>query len=448
MLSNDLRSLALEYCIFPIVDREHILRDGPKLMTSGSGMTLFDQDGKPYLDMISGFTRANSMGYGNEEIARATYEQARTLHYAGTVDMITEPMVKLAERIAELAPPGLSRVFFSSGGSEAVESALKLATHYQHGSGRKPHAYKVIARWNAYHGATAGAMALTNYLSVAQSPNPRVPGVSHIPDPQCYRNAFGMDQQAYFAFCADYLEQQILHEGPELVAAFIGEPVMQANGAQVPPASYWHRVRDICTRYGVLLIMDEVICGFGRTGKWFATEHFDIWPDIMTMAKAMTAGYVPMGAAVTTPAIADAIPHFRHVHTYSGHAAGAATALATIGIVTRDGLIEAALENGTYFHAGLSAALEGMPAVGEIRGVGHWHAIDFTTDPATKAPPDPSMTKAIVAEMRELGVLAGPAGTAIEFAPALIATRSDFDRTVEVAAKAIATVAAQYGLAA
>ena len=135
MLVNDYRSLALEHCIFPVTDREQVLLDGPRMMTSGSGMTMYDQDGRPYLDMMSGFTRANSLGYGNEEIARATYEQARTLHYAGTVDMVTEPMVKLAQKIAELAPGQLSRVFFSSGGSEAVESALKLATHYQHGSG-------------------------------------------------------------------------------------------------------------------------------------------------------------------------------------------------------------------------------------------------------------------------------------------------------------------------
>lgn len=447
MLKNDYRSLALEHCIFPITDRADVLRDGPKFAASGSGMTVFDQDGTPYLDMISGYTRANSLGYGNEEIARAIYEQARTLHYAGTVDVVTEPMVKLAQRISELAPEGLSRVFFSSGGSEAVEAALKIAKHYQHGSGRKPHAYKVIARWNAYHGATAGAMALTNYLSVSQSPDPRVPGVSHIPDPQCYRNAFGMDEAAYFAFCADYLEQQILHEGPDLVAAFIGEPVMQANGAQVPPASYWQRVREICTRYGVLLIMDEVICGFGRTGTWFAAEHFGILPDIMPMAKALTAGYAPMGATVTTAAIADAIPHFRHVHTYSGHAVSAAAALATIAIKARDGLIEAAADNGRYFQAELRSALGAHPAVGQIRGLGHWHAIDFTADRATKAPPDPAKVKAIVAAMRERGVLVGGAGTAIEVAPALIATRSDFDRTVEVAADAIAAVSGGHELA-
>jgi adenosylmethionine-8-amino-7-oxononanoate aminotransferase len=442
MLVNDYRSLALEHCIFPITDREQVVRDGPRMMVSGSGMTMFDQDGRPYLDMISGFTRANSLGYGNEEIARATYEQARTIHYAGTVDMVTEPMVKLAQKIAALAPGQLSRVFFSSGGSEAVESALKLATHYQHGSGRKPHAYKVIARWNAYHGATAGAMALTNHLSVASSPDPRVPGVSHIPDPQCYRNAFGMDQSAYFAFCADYLEQQILHEGPELVAAFIGEPVMQANGAQVPPASYWQAVREICTRYGVLMIMDEVICGFGRTGAWFASEHFGVEPDIMTTAKALTAGYAPMGATVTTPAIADCIAHFRHVHTYSGHAASAATALAVIGIVERDELIPAAAANGVYFQDGLRAALGDSPVVGEIRGLGHWQAIDFTADQQTKAAPPPGMVKAIVHAMRDRGVLAGFAGTAIEFAPALIASRGDIDRTIAVTAEAIAAVTA------
>ena len=441
-LRNDYRSLALEHCIFPVTDRAQVLHDGPRMMTSGSGMTLYDQDGQPFLDMISGFTRANSLGYGNEEIARATYDQARMLHYAGTVDMVTEPMVKLAQRIAALAPGRLSRVFFSSGGSEAVESALKIATHYQHGSGRKPRAYKVIARWNAYHGATAGAMALTNHLSVGSSPDPRVPGVSHIPDPQCYRNAFGMDQGAYFDFCATYLEQQILHEGPELVAAFIGEPVMQANGAQVPPASYWRRVRDICTRYGVLMIMDEVICGFGRTGTWFAAEHFGAEPDIMTTAKALTAGYAPMGATVTTPAIADCIDHFRHVHTYSGHAASAATALAVIGIVERNGLIETAAANGVYFQNGLRAALADSPVVGEVRGLGHWQAIDFTADQSTKAVPPPGMVRAIVHAIRDRGVLVGYAGTAIEFAPALIATRDDIDRTIAVTAEAIAAVTA------
>jgi adenosylmethionine-8-amino-7-oxononanoate aminotransferase len=217
---------------------------------------------------------------------------------------------------------------------------------------------------------------------------------------------------------------------------------MQANGAQVPPASYWQRVREICTRYGVLMIMDEVICGFGRTGAWFASEHFGVEPDIMTTAKALTAGYAPMGATLTTPAIADSIAHFRHVHTYGGHAASAAIALAVIGIVERDGLIAAAAANGVYFQNGLRAALGDSPVVGDIRGLGHWQAIDFTADRATRAVPPPGMVQAIVHAIRDRGVLVGFAGTAIEFAPPLIASRGDIDRTIAVTAEAIAAVTA------
>lgn len=447
MLKNDLSTLATDHCIFSIVDKADVEQNGPRIVSSGSGLTITDGAGNTFTDMVGAYTRANSMGYGNEEIARAYYEQACKMHYAGTVDIVTEPMVQLAQVLSELTPGNLSRAYFTSGGSEAVESAIKIAKQYQQASGRKPHAYKIIARWNAYHGATAGAMAMTDHLTVAKSPDPRVPGVSFIPNPQCYRNPFNMSEEDYFNFCADYLEQQILHEGPELVAAFIGEPVMQANGSQIPSKAYWQRVREICTRYGVLLIMDEVICGFGRTGKWFAAEHFGITPDIITMAKAMTAGYAPMGAAITTEEIADAIPHFRHVHTYSGHAASAAAALANIAIKKREGLIEKAFDNGVYFQAALKSALGNHPLVGQIRGLGHWHSIDFTSDRATKALPIPEMVKAVSLGMRDRGILVGWAGTSIEIAPALIATRADFDRTVSVAVESINAAAAQFGLA-
>ncbi|MDE1172763.1 MAG: aminotransferase class III-fold pyridoxal phosphate-dependent enzyme [Parvibaculaceae bacterium] len=448
MLKNDISTLAVDHCIFSIIDKAVVEENGPRVVASGSGLTITDGAERSYTDMVGAYTRPNSLGYGNEEIARAYYDQACKMHYAGTVDIVTGPMVELAQTLTELAPGALSRAFFTSGGSESVESAIKIAKHYQQGSGRKPHAYKIISRWNAYHGATAGAMSLTNHLTVAQSPDPRLPGVSFIPNPQCYRNPFGMSEEDYFTFCADYLEQQILHEGPELVAAFIGEPIMQANGAQVPSKAYWQRVRDICTKYGVLLIMDEVICGFGRTGTWFAAEHFGIEPDILTMAKAMTAGYAPMGAAMTTAEIADAIPHFRHVHTYSGHAASAAAALATIAIKKRGGLIEKALDNGVYFQSELKAALGDNPVVGQIRGLGHWHAIDFTSDRATKALPNPEMVTAIVNGIKQRGILVGAAGTSMEVAPALIATREDFDRTVSATVESINEAAARFGLAA
>jgi putrescine aminotransferase len=261
-----------------------------------------------------------------------------------------------------------------------------------------------------------------------------------------YRNPFGMEEEAYADLCADYLERQIQHEGPEYVSAVIAEPIMQANGVQIPPARYWQRLRDICDRYDVLLICDEVITGFGRTGKWFAIEHFGIEPDIMTMAKALTAGYVPMGAVITRPEIADAMPVFRHVHTFSGHAAAAAAANAAIGIVTRDGLVEAAAAKGAKFLATLKSALAGIDAVGDVRGLGHWLAVDFTSDPATKAPPPDGFPAEVVRRMAEIGMIACPTGTSIELAPPLIATEAQLDRAAEVAARAVKEAAKAIGV--
>lgn len=446
MISNSLAENAERHCIFPMIDMAEVRRDGPLILAEGSGMTVRDAGGKEYLDMISSHTRANSLGYGNREVAQAYFDQAVKMHYAGTANFLAEPSIRLAEAIAELAPGDLARCFFVSGGSEAVESALKIAKQYQQGSGRKPRAYKVISRWNAYHGATMGALSVTDWLSVADVPDPRVPGASFIPNPQCYRNAFGMSEDAYFDLCADYLEREIQFQDPDLVAAFIAEPVMQANGAQIAPKRYWDRVREICTRYGVLLIIDEVICGFGRTGKWFANRHFDVQPDIMTFAKALTAGYAPMGGVITTDAIADAIAHFRHVHTFSGHAASAAVALAVIDIKKREGLVDKAYDNGIYFQDLLAAEIEPLPIVGQVRGLGHWHAIDFTADKATKAAFEDDTVKAIAMRMRELGVLVGYVGTAIETAPPLIASRADIDRTVDVLGRAIRDVSAARGI--
>ncbi|MBJ3778476.1 aminotransferase family protein [Acuticoccus mangrovi] len=447
MLSNSLAQSALDHCIFPMIDAAEVHRTGPMVFLEGKGLSLTTAEGKTIKDMISSHTRANSLGYGNTEIAEAYATQAAKMHYGGTANFTSEPMIRLAETIADLAPGDLSRVFFVSGGSEAVESALKIAKQYQQGSGNKPKAYKVISRWNAYHGATMGALSVTDWLSVADVSDPRVPGASFIPNPQCYRNEFGMDPDAYFDLCADYLEAQIKFEDPDLVAAFIAEPVMQANGVQIAPKRYFERVREICTKYGVLLIIDEVICGFGRTGKWFANRHYDVEPDIMTTAKALTAGYAPMGAVVTTPAIADAIAHFRHVHTFSGHAACAAAALAVIAIKQREGLVDKALANGVYFQDALKKTILPLPIVGDVRGLGHWHAVDFTTDKATKAAFADGTVKAVADRMFELGVLVGIAGTAIEIAPPLIATPADIDETVAVMETAINDVVARRNLA-
>jgi putrescine---pyruvate transaminase len=274
--AEELQRSALKHCIFPLADRLDVERRGLNIYVRGEGTRLWDVHGKEYLDMISSHTRANSLGYGHEEVARAVYEQLRQLHYVGTVTNLAEPTIALASRIADLAPGRLGRCLFTSGGSEAVETAIKIAKQYHVSKGDKPRAYKIISRWFSYHGATMGALSASDWLDVRHIAEPGVPGYLFIPAPRCYRNAFDMNDDAYFDFCASYLEQQILHEGPELVAAFIAEPIMQAHGVQIPSASYWQRVREICDRYEVLLIVDEVITGFGRTGEWFGISHFGI----------------------------------------------------------------------------------------------------------------------------------------------------------------------------
>jgi adenosylmethionine-8-amino-7-oxononanoate aminotransferase len=438
--ARDLMAEAMAHCVFPLAQMEEVRRDGPTVYVQGEGVRLTDADGRQYLDMMSSHTRANSLGYGNQEIAAAVARQLEQLHYVGTVSNLAPPTIELAAKVAELTPDGLEKVLFVNDGSEAVEAAIKIAKQYHAHTG-KPRANKIISRWNAYHGATMGAIGATDWLGTRHIAEPGVPGYSLIPGPSRYRTPFGMEEEAYFAFCADYLERQIQHEGPDYVAAFIAEPVMQAHGVQVPTAEYFARVREICDRYDVLLIIDEVITGFGRTGAWFASDHFGIRPDIMTMAKAMTAGYMPMGAVIARPELIDALPVFLHVHTFSGHAGAAAAANATITIKERDDLIAKGKESGAYLLDGLREYLDPHPIVGQVRGIGMWLAVDFTADKATRAPFADDTVRAVVRRMYEHGVIASPIGTAFELAPPLIASKTDLDETIRVAAQAIDEVA-------
>lgn len=436
---------AMDHHLFSLAKMEDIKRDGPMIFTDGKGLEVKDAGGKTYLDMMSMQTRATSLGFGNEEIARAVYEQLCKLHYAGCMSYVADSTIKLSVEIAKRAPTGMTHSVFGCSGSEANELAFKIAKQYHRYVGRKPHAHKIIARWDAYHGATMGAQAATDSLGTRHGNEPGVPGYSHIPSPIGYRNPFGMDQRKYYDFCIDYLEQQILHEGPNYVAAFIGEPVMQTFGAQVPPDDYWPRVRAICDKYNVLLIADEVISGFGRTGKWFAMQHWGVTPDIMTFAKAITAGYFPLGGAAVKKEIAEAIPQFLHVQTYQGHPGGCAAALKTIEILERDKLIEKSRVNGAYFLDKMKR-LENLAIVGETRGLGLWTAIDFTADKKTRKQLRPEQVGKIAKRMRDHGVLGGHTVYGIEFAPGLIATQSQLDRCVDVAEQSIKEVMKEDGL--
>ncbi len=444
---DDLTRISLAHSIFPLVPKDDLDADGPMILVKGDGVTVTDQYGTTYLDMMSAVTRAASLGYGNREIAQAMYDQAIKMHYSGAGRMTNVPATLLAEKLAVITPGRLSKATFTSGGSEATETSLKIAKQYLQQSGKKPRAFKVISRWSSYHGATMGALSCTDWLAVRDVPDPRVPGHSFVANPMRYRNPLGLDEKTYSDVCVAHLERQIQLEDPDLVAAFIGEPFQQANGVQIPLPGYWDKVRQLCDKYGVILIIDEVITGFGRTGTWFATEQIGIEPDIMNVAKSMGAGYAPIGAVITRDEIADGIRHFRHVHTYSGHAISCAVALKVIEIMERDGLVERSAALAKTWQNDMRAAIGDHPVVGDIRGRGFWQAIDFTSDKSTKAAFQDDTVKEIARRTRQHGVLVSPIGTAIEIAPPLTSSEADLQQCTAALARAIDEVARERGLA-
>ena len=438
-----LSALAYENCIFPMVEASDLRGGDLQICTEGRGVEVTDIEGRTFLDMVSGSARANSLGYGNTEVVRAIAEQLERLHHLGARTQMMEPTIRLAAKLAELAPGDLGKSLFMSGGSEAVETAFKLAKQYHRARGRKPHANKIIARWHAYHGATMGALGATDSMNVRQPADPPPAGYIHVPAPTCYRNPFGMGYTEYGEFCADYLDEAIVHEGPDNVAAFIAEPVMQGNGVQIPPPGYLPRVREICDRHDVVFIADEIITGFGRTGEWFGVNHFGVVPDIVLLAKAISAGYFPLAGLIARPAICDAVADLRHTHCHMGNPAASAAALANIAIMEREGLVARSKESGAYFLGALKDALSENPIVGEVRGLGLWLAVDLIADKPSKAPFSDDTVLDVVRRMREHGVLASVMGGAIELAPPFIVEHAQLDRAAEVIARSLAEVAGE-----
>ena len=422
--------------IWPLCSKEQIRTDGSVILASGEGSRVTDVDGAEYLDLTSGITRASALGHGNAAMVSAVSEQVAKLHYGGQVDFQADVVFELAAKLAALTPDALGATYFTTGGTTANEAAFKLARLYQRESGAKPRAYKIISRWNGYHGAVGTPMAASDWLGVRPPAEPGTPGVSLVAGPTCYRSPLRAGGPPGAQLYLSLLEQQIVHEGPELVAAFIAEPIMQADGVQIPPPEYLPGVREICSRYEVLLIADEVITGFGRTGGWFAVNHWDVQPDMITMAKALTAGYMPLGAVTARDDIWAALPAFPDVNTFGGHPVAAAAALAAIGVYEREGLVERARDSGKELLTMLSS-LERHDVVGEVRGLGLWAAIDFTSDPASRAPLDWQSVRDFVLQARADGVIVGQNGSAIELAPRLDAPLAEMQHGVDVLDRAI-----------
>ncbi|OGO39198.1 MAG: hypothetical protein A2W35_16880 [Chloroflexi bacterium RBG_16_57_11] len=351
------------------------------------GVYFWDVAGKRYLDFNSMVMCVN-IGHGDERVINAIVEQARELPFAGP-PMATRPRALLGKLLAEITPGDLDRFLFTLGGADANENAIKLARAY---TGR----HKILARYRSYHGATAGAMAATgDPRRVAWEPS-LMPGVVHFLDPYRYRSTFHRTNPniSEADFCQDYLnhlEEIIQYEGPETIAAILLESVTGTNGVIIPPQGYLPGVRALCDRYGVLLIADEVMSGFGRTGKWFAIQHWDVVPDLMTMAKGLTSAYAPLGAVAMRREIANYFNErvFQSGLTYNSHPISLAAAIANIQVMQQDRLIEHAAEMGPVLHRMLTDLGEQHPSIGEVRSIGLFGVIELVRDRRTRQPMAP-----------------------------------------------------------
>jgi adenosylmethionine-8-amino-7-oxononanoate aminotransferase len=368
----------------------HFSRHGdqtiPPVITRGEGARIFDDRGRSYLDGLSGLFVVQA-GHGRAELADAAAKQAKELAFFPLWSYATPPAIELAERLAGYAPGDLNRVFFTTGGGEAVESAWKLAKQYYKLVG-KPGKHKVISRAIAYHGTPQGALAITGIPALKEAFEPLTPGAFRVPNTNIYRaTEYGDDPKAFGLWAANRIAEAIEFEGPDTVAAVFLEPVQNAGGCFPPPPGYFQRVREICDEYDVLLVSDEVICAFGRIGSMFACNDFDYVPDMITCAKGMTSGYSPIGAMIASDRLFEPFNNnttsFAHGYTFGGHPVSAAVALANLDIFEREGLNERVKSLAPDFRTTLER-LGDLPIVGDVRGEGYFYGIELVKDKATK----------------------------------------------------------------
>ncbi len=418
----------------------------PLVVERGEGVWLYTTDGQKILDGMAGLWNVNA-GYGNEELARAAYEQMKTLAFTSNFSGMTNlPATLLADKLAGFAYEGLNTTFFASGGSEANDSAFKTARYYWKRKG-KPEKTKIIARKGAYHGVTMYATFATGLEKYHTMFGPAVPGFVHIPAPNPYRFEGELKAgETVGQAAARALEEAIQREGPDTVAAFIAEPVMGVGGVIVPPDDYFPLIRQICDKYEVLLIADEVITGFGRTGEWFALKHWGIKPDILSFAKAITSGYAQLGGIQISDEIRESIESasegeaWMHGYTYSGHAMACAVGLKNLEIMERENYPAKAREMGKRLLAGLQTLIE-FPFVGDVRGLGLVCGVEIVSNKETKAA-DPGMAMKIFKAAQKLGLRSRPLGATLAFSPPLIISEDEVDEIVKRLGAAMDSVGA------
>ncbi len=412
----------------------------PTVIVRGEGSRIWDADGNEYIDGLAGLFCVN-VGYGRRAIVQAMVAQLEQIHFVSPFSFPNVPGTVLAQRLAKISPTGEgSRTFFVTGGSEAVETALKVARAYQRKRGFAGR-YKTISRRYAYHGTTMGALSVTGLPSARNPYEPLVPGARHVPIPYHYRCAWCEHTEGCTLACADEVERTIAFEGPKTVAAVIMEPVQNSGGCIVPPDGYYQRIRELCDHHGILLIMDEVICGFGRTGKMFGSELFNIQPDIITIAKGLTSAYAPLGAAVVRREVADVFggeegEKFQHGITFGGNPVAAAAALANLDILEGENLPARAYEMGEYLKSTLNGALHDHPNVGEVRGRGLFIGIELVRNRETKERlEDKALLGWLSDTMKTKGLICRAddrLDAVIQLSPPLNIPRDDVDRMCQI----------------
>ena len=416
---------------------------GSRIITRAEGCMIYDSEGFQLLDGMAGLWCVQ-VGYGRKELAEAAYEQMLQLPYYNTFfKTASAPTILLATKIASLLGGNLQHVFFNSSGSEAIDTVMRLARYYWQAKGQ-PQRSILIARTNGYHGSTIAGASLGGMKAMHDQGGPFVPGVEHVMQPYPFGEGFGEDSEAFCQRAVDAIEERILAVGPENVAAVVGEPVQGAGGVIIPPASYWPKVEALCRKYGCLLVCDEVICGYGRLGQWFGFQHYGVKPDLVSMAKGLSSGYLPISAVGVADHIVDVLREvggdFVHGFTYSGHPTAAAVALKNIEIIEREGLVERTrTDTGPYLAKAL-AELAKHPMVGEARSLGLIGAVEIVSEPGTnkRFTGKQGVAGLMVRDLCiENGLMVRAVRDSIVFSPPLVVSHAEIDRLVGTIRKAL-----------
>ena len=416
---------------------------GSRIITRADGCFIYDGDGNAILDAMAGLWCVQ-VGYGRKELAEAAYEQMLELPYYNTFFKTAAPTtVILAAKVAALLGGNLQHVFFSNSGSEAIDTIIRLARYYWQVKG-EPNRNIIISRVNGYHGSTIAGASLGGMKAMHDQGGPWVPGIEHVMQPYAFQEGFGEDAATFCARAVDAIEQRILEVGPENVAAFIGEPVQGAGGVIIPPDGYWPAVEAVCRKYGILLICDEVICGYGRLGSWFGFQHYGIKPDLVSMAKGLSSGYLPISAVGVADHIVETLREkggdFVHGYTYSGHPTSAAVALKNLEIMEREDLVGRVKSDTGPYLAGALADLAEHPLVGQTRSLGLIGAVEIVAEKGTNhrftgaaGKAGPIVRDACIAN----GLMVRAVRDTVVMSPPLVISRPEIDRLVGTIGRAL-----------